>query len=131
MPRAFMSVACVRRITRKFAHSRPTFAIAGCIDRRRQLFFDKGVIRSEGKTHASLRVSIAIMLQVSISASIPSDRAAFRNELSILGVSIMPRYTRCRISNQEMEPESVADDEVTALWDWLRAALQLGTSTTV
>jgi hypothetical protein len=65
-------------MTRKFAHPSPTFASAGNIARRQQLSFDKGVIRSDGKTHASSRVSTAIIRQFSISANTPSDSAACR-----------------------------------------------------
>ncbi len=63
---------CVLRMTRKSAHPRPNFASAGCVDCRQQLSFDSGVIRSEGRTQASSRVSTARMRQSSISANSPS-----------------------------------------------------------
>ena len=35
------------------------------------------------------------------------------------------------LTAQEMEPESIAADEIEALWGWLRAMLQLGTGADV
>src|SRR5271165_4991850 len=46
-----------------------TFASFGSIGRRQQLSFDRGVILSDGKTHASSRVSAAFSRHVSISRS--------------------------------------------------------------
>jgi len=43
-------------MTGKFAQPRPTAASFGNISRRQQLSFDKGVIRSDGKTQASSAV---------------------------------------------------------------------------
>ena len=47
---------------------------------------------------------------------------------------VLSRYDVHRLANikgltaQEMEPESIAADEIAALWGWLGAMLQLGTS---
>ena len=50
---------------------------------------------------------------------------------------VLHRYDVHRLANikgltaQEMEPDSVAADEIASLWDWLSAILQLSTSATV
>jgi chromosome partitioning protein len=50
---------------------------------------------------------------------------------------VLHRYDVHRLANvkgltaQEMEPNSIAADEITALWDWLSAVLQLSTSVPV
>jgi cellulose biosynthesis protein BcsQ len=50
---------------------------------------------------------------------------------------VLHRYDVHRVANikgltaQELEPGSTAADEITNLWNWLSAALQLGTSADV
>ena len=88
LPASASKVACVRRITRKFAQPKPTFASFGYIDRRKQLSLDRGVIRSDGKTQASSRVSTENSRQPSISRSSPSERAVFRTDWFVFGESI-------------------------------------------
>ncbi len=50
---------------------------------------------------------------------------------------VLHRYDVHRLANvkgltaQEMEPDSVASDEITALWDWLSAILHLSTNANV
>ena len=93
------SVACVRRMTRKFAQPKTHLC---------QLWMHRpppAIVLRE-RRHPLRRKHPGIIArfpppssrQFSISASSPSDRAALRIDWSVFGVSIAPRYTRCRIS---------------------------------
>jgi hypothetical protein len=71
----------------KLHPARPTTCSFGNIERRQQLSFESGVIRSEGKTQASSFADPATDRHASISASSPADNAACLVELSVFGVS--------------------------------------------